>query len=67
LFHHLGAYGIDITSEPDNAAKDADYLSKRLLENGVTGFCLTIVSAKDGYSKVSSHTIPFIVSINFPT
>ena len=50
----LGAYGIDIAYDPENAAENADKLSKKLLENGVTGFCLTIISAKDGYKKV--HT-----------
>ncbi|XP_065886507.1 N-acetylglucosamine-6-phosphate deacetylase-like [Dysidea avara] len=52
-----GAYGIDIASKPDNAAKDADYLSKRLLENGITGFCLTIVST-DNYKKIVSEVRP---------
>ena len=62
---YLGAYGIDIADNPENAAEDADKLSKKLLENGVTGFCLTIISAKDGYKKVhiqqcSSHRIIYV-------
>ena len=54
LFHHLGAYGKDIASDPENAVEHVNFLSKQLLENGVTDFCLTIIPAIS-YQKVSSH------------
>ena len=47
-----GGYGIDL-SEIDDLAGKMDHLSKKLLEHGVTGFCPTIISIKEGYEKVS--------------
>ena len=50
LFHHLGAYGKDIASDPENAVEHVNFLSKQLLENSVTDFCLNYP-----YQKVSNH------------
>ena len=47
-----GGYGIDLSKIEDLAGK-MDHLSKKLLEHGVTGFCPTIISIKEGYEKVS--------------
>ena len=50
--YDIGGYGINL-SEIDNLTNQTDSLSKKLLEHGVTGFCPTIISIKDGYEQVS--------------
>ena len=49
---YIGGYEINL-SEINDVANKTDSLSKKLLEHGVTGFCPTIISIKDGYEKVS--------------
>ena len=49
---YIGGYGINL-SEIDDLTNKTDSLSKKLLEHGVTGFCPTIISIKEGYEKVS--------------
>ena len=57
----IGGYGINL-SEIDDLTNKTDSLSKKLLEHGVTGFCPTIISIKEGYEKVRFNiTIKYVI------
>ena len=53
---YTGGYGISL-SETEDLTNKTDSLSRKLLEHGVTGFCPTIISMKDGYHKVSDFIV----------